>query len=138
MPVTRIVVVDDDAEFRLLVGSLLKSMGDTIAVVGEARDGEEGLAIIRRERPAIVIADLVMPRVDGIELTRRIRHELSQTRICLISAHTEDAYRLRASDSGADAFVNKRVIGSALIPAIRDLIRRSGSETAYESQPGAP
>lgn len=135
---TRVVVIDDDAEFRLIVRSLLDSMGDAVAVVGEAADGEEALALVRRERPEIVITDLVMPRLDGIELTRRIRQELPHTKICLISSYTEDAYRLRASDSGADAFVNKRVITAALVPAIRDLIRRNGSETPYESQPGWP
>ena len=60
----------------------------------------------------------------GIELTKRIRGELPQTKIILMSSYTEDAYRLMASDSGADAFVNKRVINDALLPAIRDLIRR--------------
>ena len=130
---TRVVVIDDDAEFRLIVRSLLESMQDGVAVVGEAADGEEGLAIVRRERPGIVITDLVMPRLDGIELTRRVRQELPQTKICLISSYTEDAYRLRASDSGADAFVNKRVITAALVPAIRDLIRRNGAETPYQS-----
>jgi DNA-binding response OmpR family regulator len=65
-----------------------------------------------------------MPRLNGVELTKRIRQELPQTKIILMSTHTEDAYRLMASDSGADAFVNKRVIYNVLLPAIRDLIRR--------------
>jgi CheY-like chemotaxis protein len=60
-----------------------------------------------------VITDLVMPRLNGIELTRRIRQELPQTTIILMSSYPEDAYRLMASDSGADAFVNKQVLNSA-------------------------
>jgi DNA-binding NarL/FixJ family response regulator len=79
---------------------------------------------VRRERPDIVISDLVMPRLNGVELTRRIRQELPQTKIILMSSYAEDAYRLMASDSGADAFVSKRVIFEALVPAIRDLIGR--------------
>jgi CheY-like chemotaxis protein len=54
-----------------------------------------------------------MPRLNGIELTRRIRQELPQTTIILMSSYPEDAYRLMASDSGADAFVNKQVLNSA-------------------------
>jgi two-component system, NarL family, response regulator NreC len=65
-----------------------------------------------------------MPRLDGVELTRRIRQELPETKVILMSSYTEDAYRLMASDSGADAFVSKQVITSSLLPAIRDVIRR--------------
>jgi len=123
MPVT-IVVVDDAPDYRLIVRSLLESAPETLTVVGEAADGEEALALVLRVRPDIVVTDLVMPRLDGVELTRRLRQELPQTRIILMSSYTEDAYRLLASDSGADAFVSKQVIVSSLLPAIHDLIRR--------------
>jgi len=95
-----------------------------MTVVGEAADGEAALAAVLRERPDIVITDLVMPHLDGIELTRRIRHELPQTIIILMSSYAEDAYRLLASDSGADAFVSKQVLPSSLLSAIRDVIAR--------------
>jgi two-component system response regulator YesN len=83
-----------------------------------------GLLVVQQVRPDIVITDLVMPRVNGVELTRRIRQELPQTKIILMSSYPEDAYRLMASDSGADVFVSKRVIFDSLLPAIRDLSRR--------------
>jgi DNA-binding NarL/FixJ family response regulator len=124
MPFLTVVVVDDVPDFRETVRFLLLSLPDVVTVVGEAADGEEGLAVVLRERPDIVISDLVMPRLNGVELTRRIRQELPQTMIILMSSYPEDAYRLMASDSGADAFVNKRVIFEALVPAIRDLIGR--------------
>ena len=123
MPLT-IVLVDDDPEYRLIVGYILAVASDTMTIVGEAADGEEALAVVLRERPDIVITDLVMPRLNGVELTRRIRQELPETKIILISSHTEDAYRLMASDSGADAFVSKQVIDSSLLPAIRDVVAR--------------
>lgn len=123
MPLT-IVVADDDLDYRLIVRHLVASVSETMTIVGEATDGEEALAVVLRERPGIVITDLVMPRLNGIELTRRIREALPQTKVILMSSHTEDAYRLMASDSGADAFVNKRVINSSLLPAIRDVIGR--------------
>ena len=98
-------------------------------IVGEAADGEEALAIAHRERPDLVVTDLIMPRLNGIELTRHIRQELPGTMVILMSSHTENAYRLMASDSGADGFVNKRVIHDALLPAIRDLAARHARET---------
>ena len=75
-------------------------------------------------RPDRVIAELKLPRLDGVALTRRLRAELPGTRVILMSSVTEDAYRLMASDSGADAFVHKDVITTALLPAIRDVMRR--------------
>ena len=123
MPWT-IVVADDAADYREIVRTLLRPMSDTMTMVGEAEDGEQALTLVRLERPDLVITDLIMPRLDGVALTRRIRQELPETRVILISSHTEDAYRLWASDSGVDAFVSKQVITTSLVPAIRDLIRR--------------
>jgi len=122
IPLT-IVVVDDSADYREIVRHLIAPESD-MRIVGEAADGEEALAVVHRERPDIVITDLVMPHLNGVELTRRIRRELPHTRIILMSSHPEDAYRLMASDSGADVFVNKWVIHDTLVPAIRDLVRR--------------
>lgn len=129
LPLT-VVVVDDSADYRLMVRALLGSAPETMTVVGEAADGDQGLTVIRRRRPDIVITDLVMPRLNGVELTRHLRRELPQTTIILMSSYTEDAYRLMASDSGADAFVSKRVIASSLLPAIRDAVARRLSDGA--------
>ena len=123
MPLT-IVVVDDSAEYRDIVRQLLRSLSDTFTVTGEAEDGQEGLELAQRLQPDIVISDLVMPRLNGVELTRRLRKELPTTKIILMSSYTEDAYRLMASESGADVFVSKQVIVDGLVPAIRDLMRR--------------
>jgi len=108
-----------------------------MTVVAEAADGEEALTVVRREQPDIVITDLVMPRLDGVELTRRIRQELPLTKIILMSSYSEDAYRLMASDSDADAFVSKQVINDALRPAIRDLIGRRLSDNRGSRPPNA-
>ena len=124
MPPLTVVVADDTPDYRQIVHFLLLTIPDVVTFVGEAADGEEALALVRRERPDIVITDLVMPRLNGVELTRHIRQELPQTKIILMSSFTEDAYRLMASDSGVDAFVHKGVIYDALLPAIRDATRR--------------
>lgn len=130
-----IVLVDDDREYCLIMRALLQSLGESVSVVGEAADGEEALAVVRRVHPDIVVTDLVMPHLNGIELTRYIRRELPHTRIILISSHTDDAYRLMASDSGADAFVSKSVISTALVAAVRDIVARLDGE-AFPQGPG--
>jgi len=124
-----IVVVDDSAEYREIVRYLLAPASD-MRIVGEAADGEEALAVAHRERPDLVVTDLIMPRLNGIELTRHIRQELPETRIILMSSYPEDTYRLMASDSGADVFVSKAVLHNALLPAIRDLTARRGRKTS--------
>lgn len=121
-----IVVVDDQFDFRLIVRALLRGVADLATIVGEAADGDEALALVRRTRPDILISDVIMPGLNGVELARRVRAELPQTRTILMSSHVDDAYRLMASDSRADVFINKHVITSSLLPAVRDLISRSG------------
>ena len=125
MPLT-VVLADDDVECRLLVRAILAPESATMTIVGEAADGEQALALVLRTRPDIVISDLLMPRLTGIGLTRliRIRQELRRTKIIIFSSHTEDAYRLLASDSGADAFVSKQMLATTLLSVIRDVMRR--------------
>ena len=122
-----VVVIDDSEEYRLIVRGLLRSVHDVTTFVGDAASGAEGLTLVRRERPDMVITDLVMPGLDGIELARRIRLELPKTKIILMSADIEDAYRLMASDSGADAFVSKQMITRTLLPVIGDVVRREAA-----------
>jgi len=128
MPLT-VVLADDDVECRLLVRAILAPESATMTIVGEAADGEQALALVLRTRPDIVISDLLMPRLTGIGLTRliRIRQELRRTTIIIFSSHTEDAYRLMASDSGADAFVSKQMLATTLLSVIRDVMRRQVS-----------
>jgi RNA polymerase sigma factor (sigma-70 family) len=127
-----IVVVDDSAEYREIVRYLLAQAPD-MKIVGEAADGEEALAIVHRARPDILITDLVMPNLNGVELTRRIRRELPHTGIILMSSQPD--YRRMAPDSDADVFVNKQVINDTLVPAIRDLVARRVALTSALPQP---
>ena len=122
--VLTIVVVDDSEDYREIVRYLLAPVSD-MSIVGEAADGEEALAIVHRERPDIVITDLVMPNLNGVELTRRIRRELPHTRIILMSSRPD--FRFMASGSDVDGFVSKWVINDMLVPAIRDVVARRGA-----------
>jgi two-component system response regulator YesN len=120
--VTTVVVVDDDPDYLWLVRFILVWGPDKTAIVGETASGEKALELVLHKRPDVVIADLMMPRLNGLELTRRIKQELPLTKIVLMSAYTEDTYRRIASVSGADGFVNKHLIHTGLLPAIRDVI----------------
>jgi CheY-like chemotaxis protein len=118
---TTIVIADDYADYRLLVRFLLTSLSDTISIVGEAADGEEALTLVRRERPDIVISDLLMPRLNGLDLTRRIKNERPQTKVILMTSYAEACQRV-AHVSEADAVVNKLGLHSGLLPAVLDVM----------------
>jgi CheY-like chemotaxis protein len=122
-PVERVtvVVVDDDPDYLWLVRFILESGSDRTSIVGEAANGGEALALVLRERPDVVISDLMMPCINGLELTRRIKQERPQTKVILMSAYSEDTYRRIASASEADGFLNKHLIHSSLLPAIREV-----------------
>jgi len=122
-----VVVVDDDPDYLWLVRVILEMRGNGITIVGEAASGERALALVLHERPDVVIADLMMPRLNGLELTRRIKKERPQTKVLLMSAYTEDTYRRIASVSGADGFLNKHMIHTGLLPAIREVMVRPPS-----------
>ena len=117
-----IVVADDDPDYRYFVRFLLGPMADTVIIVGEAGGGEEALALVLRKRPDIVVADLLMPRLNGIELTRRIKQELPETKIVLMTAYPGEANRRLAFVGGADGFLDKTALLTDLLPAIRDIV----------------
>jgi CheY-like chemotaxis protein len=117
-----IVVADDDPDYRYFVRFLLAPMADTVIIVGEAGGGEEALALVLRKRPDIVVADLLMPRLNGIELTRRIKQELPDTKIILMTAYPGEANRRLAFVGGADGFLDKTALVTDLLPAIRDIV----------------
>src|SRR5258705_12026287 len=107
MPSLTVVIVDDVPDFRQIVHAILVDLPGGGTIVGEASDGEEAFTVVLRERPDIVITDLMMPRLNGVELTRRIRQELPLTMVVLMSSYPQDGYRPMASCSGADAVRSK-------------------------------
>jgi CheY-like chemotaxis protein len=117
-----VVVADDDLDYRYFVRFLLAPMAETVIIVGEAGGGEEALSLVLRKRPDIVVADLLMPRLNGIELTRRIKQELPDTKIILMTAYPGEANRRLAFVGGADGFLDKTALVTDLLPAIRDII----------------
>lgn len=121
MTPAKVLVIDDDADFRQLLVTLLQT-DPRVRVSGQAGDGEAALDLVRRETPRIVLMDLMMPRVDGLEATRRIKHMAPETKVVVLSSIADERYRRLAFDSGADVFLNKRDTLIALVPTIRNLI----------------
>ena len=115
-----ILIVDDKAEFRVLLRGITAQEPD-FHVVGEAEDGAEAIRLAQELRPDIVLLDLAMPRVNGLEALRQIKAERPETKVIIITVHDEDAYRQAAEDSGADAFLLKKTLGTSLLPTIQRL-----------------
>ena len=90
-------------------------------VVGEAADGAEAIRLAQELRPDILLLDLGMPRVNGLEVLRWSKAEHPESKVIIVTVHTEDAYRQAAEASGADAFLLKRTLGTDLLPTIQRL-----------------
>ena len=118
MPTTTILIVDDNAEFRRRVRSLLSSEAG-IQVIGEAGDGEQAVLEAARLHPNLVLMDVRMPRMNGLEAARRMTGALSGTKVIILSQYDIDEYRQAAAENGACDYVVKKSMMQRLIPAIR-------------------
>ena len=116
----RVVLVDDQNLIRQGVRSLLELAGD-VAVVAEASDGEDGLAVIRRERPDVVLLDLRMPKKDGVEVLRTLQSEGALPPTIILTTFDDDAALLEAVRAGAKGYLLKDVSLEQLTGAIKDV-----------------
>jgi two-component system, NarL family, invasion response regulator UvrY len=117
MPI-RVVVIDDDADYRWLFRFSLQLEHD-ITVIGEAEEGETGVALALQEQPDIVVMDLMMPRIDGFEATKRLKRSQPAVKVLAVTS--------LSLHSGADAILDKRDMATALVPMIRSLHKPSAS-----------
>jgi DNA-binding NarL/FixJ family response regulator len=115
-----ILIVDDNAQLRALMREIMAEASN-LHVVGEVEDGAEAMRLVQALRPAIVLLDLIMPQVNGLEVLRWIKVERPETKVIIVTVHDEDAYRQAAETSGADAFLLKKTLGTVLLPTIRRL-----------------
>ena len=114
----RILIVDDHAILREGLRAML-GYYDDIEVVGEAQDGAEALSQVDELRPDIVLMDIAMPGMNGLEATRAIRERFPDTRVLILTQHEDPQYVLPLMQAGASGFVSKRALGADLINAIR-------------------
>ena len=118
--VTGVLLADDQALVRAGFRALLDAQRD-IRVVGEAADGAEAVALVRRRRPDIVLMDIRMPRMDGLEATRQITTDpaLSGTRVVVLTTIELDEYVFGALRAGASGFLLKDIDPPDLLTAVR-------------------
>jgi DNA-binding NarL/FixJ family response regulator len=114
----RVVVVDDHAVVREGLRTFL-SLQDGIDVVGEAGDGREAVAVAERERPDVVLMDLVMPRLDGVQAMRELRARVPRARVIVLTSFLDDDRLLPAIRAGAAGYLLKNVEPSELARAVR-------------------
>ncbi|RME77506.1 MAG: DNA-binding response regulator [Chloroflexi bacterium] len=121
MPI-RIFLADDHGVLRAGLRSLLNTEED-LSVVGEAGDGETALRLILELAPDVVLLDISMPGPGGIELTRRIKQHLPQTRILILTVHEDESLLREAIQAGAAGYIVKRAVETELLNAIRAVWR---------------
>jgi DNA-binding NarL/FixJ family response regulator len=92
-----------------------------LEVVGEAQDGRKAVALAIKLRPAVVLMDIAMPLLNGLEATRQVLKALPDTKVLILSAHSDDAYVKNATDSGAMGFLLKQTSAHEVCRAIREV-----------------
>jgi DNA-binding NarL/FixJ family response regulator len=120
--VIRVIIVDDHPLVRAGIAQLLESTDD-ISVVGQAADGEEGIAAVAELEPDLVLMDLSMPGMDGRTATRRIRESHPNVRVVVLSSYSERTDILEALDAGAAGYLLKDASRTELAQAIRAAMR---------------
>jgi DNA-binding NarL/FixJ family response regulator len=122
---TTVVVADDQPMVRAGLRSLLEGE-DGVVVVAEAVDGEQALRAVRHHRPDVVLMDIRMPNLDGLEATRRLVAESSPTRVLVLTTFDLDEYVFEALRAGASGFLLKDATAEELISAVRTLAAGDG------------
>ncbi len=126
---SRVLVVDDEPQITRVLRTVLTSHGYQVRTAAE---GEAALANFNEWRPELVITDLYMPRMDGLELCRRIRAQ-SNVPIIVLSVKGEEGTKVEALDSGADDYVTKPFGIDELLARVRATLRRAGGEADVAS-----
>ena len=137
----RILIADDHAIVREGLKQVLSATADMV-VAGEAADGQEVLDKIRHSNWDVVVLDMTMPGLSGIDLIRRIKDEKPEQRVLVLSMHKEDQFAIRALKAGASGYLTKGSAPELLVSAIRrvaaggkHISRALGEKLAYELDP---
>ena len=122
MPKIRVLVVDDHTIVRDGICALL-SLTEDIKVVGEATNGNEALKMVKELNPDVVIMDIAMPIMGGLEATRRISKEFPRTKILVLTQYDDKEHVFSVIESGASGFISKAAASSELVSGIRSVHR---------------
>lgn len=118
----RVLIADDHAILREGLRAMLNYYDD-VEVVGEAQDGNEAIAQVEALLPDVVLMDIAMPGMNGLEATRLLQQKYPQTRILVLTQHEDRQYVVPLLQAGAAGFLTKRALGTELINALRVVAR---------------
>jgi two-component system chemotaxis response regulator CheY len=122
----KIVIVDDSDFSRSIINKMLKEAG--FQVVGEANSAESALAIIKEKQPDVVITDIVMPEISGIELTEKINQNFSNVWIIVVSSLSQEHIVLEAIGAGASDFIAKPIQKQQLVDSLEKILSQINKE----------
>lgn len=127
---SKILIVEDDPAIRRVIALAVKSAG--YSPVLEADTGDGGLSAVRRERPALVLLDVMLPGMDGVEVCRRVKSDpaLAATAIILLTAKGEENDIVTGLDAGADDYVTKPFSKEVLLARMRAALRKDSTAPA--------
>ncbi len=115
---TRLVIAEDETMTREMLARLL-SLEDDIEVVGTAADGQKALNVVRAQKPDVLLTDIGMPHVNGIELTETLRREMPQVGVVILTIYNDDERVFAAIKAGARGYVLKDSAPEDTIAAVR-------------------
>ncbi|MFY9402082.1 MAG: response regulator transcription factor [Candidatus Omnitrophota bacterium] len=118
----KIAIIDDHDIIRLGIKSVLEKIAD-YEVCAEGQDGEEALKIAQDLSPDIMLLDITMPKLGGLDVISRIKRASPKTRIIIISVHKLGAYVLKALRQGVSGYLNKENVAEELLPALSCVLR---------------
>lgn len=118
----RVLLVDDQALIRDGLDIILNAQPD-IRTVGQAADGQEAIELARRLRPDVILMDIKMPGVDGIQATRQIKEDLPKTPIIILTTYSEDELVFKGIRAGASGYLLKDISRDELAEAVRGAVR---------------
>jgi len=115
-----VLLADDNALVRTEFRKILE-LEDDLVVAGEARNGQEAVALVQKLRPALVLMDVAMPLLNGLQATCQILKAYPATRVLILSAHGDEAYIIEAVKSGAMGYLIKQTSAENVCEAIREV-----------------
>ncbi|HZC51476.1 MAG TPA: response regulator transcription factor [Mycobacterium sp.] len=133
----RVLIADDVADVRLLVGLFLEASGQ-FTVVGEAGDGQQAIDLARQCQPDLVVLDLSMPNMDGLEALPEIKQAAPGTRVVVLSGHADPVIREAAREQGADGYLDKSASGDRLVKQLLAILadRQSPNQNSMGNHDG--
>jgi DNA-binding response OmpR family regulator len=121
----KLLIVDDEAHIRMLIGQTLEELEDEGVNFFTAENGEQALEIIQAERPQLVFLDVMMPKMNGMEVCRRVKKELglNEVFIVLLTAKGQELDRQKGQEVGADVYMTKPFDPEKILEKAREVLQ---------------